>query len=86
MDPKYHIGYTYYLLQDYPTAEVYFREALAINPQHAWSAYWLARCLYPMGKRDEASCSAWASAPPARRGSLPPCSAWVSAPLLGVGL
>ncbi|MGQ9804226.1 MAG: tetratricopeptide repeat protein, partial [Anaerolineae bacterium] len=54
LDPKYHIGYTYYLLQDYPTAETYFREALAINPQHAWSAYWLARCLYQMGRQDEA--------------------------------
>ena len=54
LDPKYHIGYTYYLQQDDATAESYFRQALAINPQHPWSAYWLAKCLYRMGERDEA--------------------------------
>ncbi|MCS7287467.1 MAG: tetratricopeptide repeat protein, partial [Anaerolineae bacterium] len=54
-EPKYFIGLAYFLKEEYPTAEASFRTALAMAPQHVWSAYFLAHTLYHQGKREEAT-------------------------------
>jgi len=53
-EPQYWLGYAHYLREEYAEAQRSLERALEMNPQHAWSAYYLAWSFYRQGARDEA--------------------------------
>ena len=48
------LGYTYYLLKNYPEAEFYFKKSIETNKEYTKGYYWLGKVLYDSGNANEA--------------------------------